>query len=106
MMQHALPRRIKLAFIVQALVASIVITGMTMLGASLVRRVVVQDTMEREAEAFWAAPGGDAAQALPRGRTITSYFVPAGDAGADIPAELRNLAPGMHRVEAFSGHAV
>src|SRR5688572_13213500 len=106
MMQHALPRRIKLAFIVQALVASIVITGMTALGASLVRGVVVQDTMEREAEAFWAAPADDLAQALPRGRTITSYFVPAGGAGPEVPVELRDLPPGMHRVEALSGHAV
>jgi hypothetical protein len=58
-MQHALPRRIKLAFIVQALVASIVITTMTLLGATFVRGVVVRNTLEREAAAFWAAPRGD-----------------------------------------------
>jgi signal transduction histidine kinase len=104
-MQHALPRRIKLAFILQALVASIVITLMTMLGASLVRRIVVKDTVQQEAAAFWAATG-DLERALPRGRTVTSYFVPAGAANAELPDGLRDLAPGLHHVEGLAGHAV
>jgi signal transduction histidine kinase len=104
-MQHALPRRIKLAFIVQALVASIVITVMTMLGATLVRGIVVRNTLEREAAAFWNTKG-DLAQSLPRGRTVTSYYVPNGAPGAELPDGLRQLVPGMHRVEGLPGHAV
>jgi signal transduction histidine kinase len=105
-MQHALPRRIKLAFIVQALVASIVITAMTMLGATLVRATVVRNTLEREAAAFWTAPDGGLEHALPRGRTVTSYFAAPGAPQAALPHGLEDLPPGLHRVEQLPGRAV
>src|SRR5690606_16208654 len=52
-MTQGLPRRIKLAFIVQAILGSIVITAGVVLAGLLVREGVLSQRMQREADVFW-----------------------------------------------------
>lgn len=95
-MPQGLPRKIKLAFIAQALIASVAISLLMGIGAFLVRHAVVDQAVRSEAARFWSAP--DPVRALLNGRMMRSYFVPAGRGEASLPAELRGLQPGLSQV--------
>jgi len=95
-MPHGLPRRIKLAFIAQALIASILISLVILVGGLLVRYTILHQIGQREALAFFAGQRGDSAYPLPRSATMTGYFVPAGTDTAALPQALRDLPAGLH----------
>ena len=90
-MAHGLPRRIKLAFITQALIGSIVITVGILLTGVIVRQKVVEKRVEQEAEAFWQAYAQDPSHRLPGSSTMSSYLVVPGNLQAPLPAELRSV---------------
>lgn len=90
-MAHGLPRKIKLAFITQALIGSIVITVGILLTAIVVRQRVVEQRVEQEARAFWSAYERDPHHRLPSSSTMSSYVVIPGVAGPPLPEELRNV---------------
>lgn len=98
-MSPGLPRRIKLAFVAQAAVASVLITIGILLAGIGVRAYVLDERMHREADLWWAARAGQSGLALPHTSTFVGHFVPAGAQDADLPAWLRGLSPGRHRVE-------
>jgi signal transduction histidine kinase len=100
-MPQGLPRKIKLAFVAQALIASVAISLLILLGALLARQVIVGRTARQEAATFWAAYRANPASALPLGRAMRSYFLRAGGDAAALPPALRTLAPGLHRVPAL-----
>jgi signal transduction histidine kinase len=100
-MPQGLPRKIKLAFVAQALIASVAISLLILLGALLARQVIVGQTARQEAATFWAAYRVNPANALPLGRAMRSYFLPAGGDAVTLPPALRALAPGLHRVPAL-----
>ncbi|GAB3378360.1 sensor histidine kinase [Lysobacter fragariae] len=101
-MQHGLPRRIRLAFVTQGVIAGVVICLLTLAGSLLVRHFAVEQAVKRETAAFWAALH-DGETSLPRSTTMSSYFVPAqGDIEA-LPPSLRNLPPGLHHVPELLG---
>lgn len=95
-MPQGLPRRIKLAFVTQALIGSIVITLGIVLAAVVVRHSVIEQRVRSEAEAFWRARSIEPDHRLPASSTMTSYLVPAGGADTGLPESLRGLAPGLH----------
>lgn len=97
-MAHGLPRKIKLAFITQALIGSIVITVGILLTGVVVRQKVVEQRIEQEARAFWEAYERDPTHRLPSSSTMSSYVVmPGGE--SSLPQELRNVAgTGMQRL--------
>ncbi len=96
-MPHGLPRKIKLAFITQALVGSFVITLGIVLAGMVVRSAVVEERMRNEAQAFWERDRAGQTPALPSTSTMTTYLVRPGEKSA-LPDELAALAPGMHRL--------
>lgn len=100
-MSPGLPRRIKLAFVAQAAVASVLITIGILVAGIAVRGFVLDERMHREADLWWAGHDGGSAFELPRTSTFSGYFVPAG-AQAELPAPLQALLPGRHRIE-FDG---
>jgi DNA topoisomerase-3 len=73
-MPQGLPRRIKLAFIVQALVATLVITVGIVVGGLAVRQTLLHDQLRREAQFFWEERGADPAHPLPRNSVMTAYL--------------------------------
>ncbi len=90
-MAHGLPRKIKLAFITQALIGSIVITVGILLTGVIVRQKVVEKRVEQEARAFWDAYGRDPNHRMPSSSTMSSYVVIPGVAGPALPDELRGV---------------
>ncbi|HEY0661104.1 MAG TPA: HAMP domain-containing sensor histidine kinase [Lysobacter sp.] len=94
-MPQGLPRKIKLAFIVQALVGSILISGVTLLGGLFVRQTVLAQFAEREAVAFWERYRADPAQPPPQTALMTGYFERAGVRNTQLPQELRSLPAGL-----------
>jgi signal transduction histidine kinase len=103
-MPQGLPRKIKLAFILQALIASVAIALLIMVSALLVRGVIVDQAAKREAEAFWSAYQTDPAGALPHGTAVSGYFVPTDGDPVALPSSLRGLSAGLHRVPELQGH--
>lgn len=98
-MAQGLPRRIKLAFIAQAAIASVLITIGIVLAGVAVRAYVLDERMQREADVWWASHAAGGPVELPHTSTFAGYFEPAGSDGGSAPAWVRGLAPGRHRVE-------
>lgn len=98
-MTTGLPRRIKLAFILQAVLASIVITGGILLTGLMVRDSVLKERLEREAWAVWDGRTTDPAYPLPQTSTMSAYVVPAAAGDHPLPGYLQGLTPGHHRVK-------
>ncbi|RNF84188.1 sensor histidine kinase [Montanilutibacter psychrotolerans] len=97
-MAHGLPRRIKIAFVSQALIGSVLISLCILLAGLLVHRYVVADGMRTEAAAFWAGYRDDPAYPLPHTSTMRGYLQrPGTDHLADLPG-FDGLGPGIHAV--------
>jgi signal transduction histidine kinase len=95
-MPEGLPRRIKLAFIVQALIGSLLITLGILLAGLLVRQHVLTDRMQREADAFWEARRDNPAHPLPTSATMTGYLERTFSPNRDLPDRWRALGEGLH----------
>ena len=96
-MTQGLPRRIKLAFIVQATLGSVVITAAILLAGLLVRHGILSAHMQREADVFWTGRAASPAYPLPRSSVIAGYLDPAAPGDRSAPLELRQLEPGNHQ---------
>jgi len=97
-MTHGLPRKIKLAFIAQALVASVVLCLFILALGLAVRQSIVYAVAKREAARFWAEQSLDVDAALLRGRTFRSWFVaPQADFDA-LPLPARDLPDGLNQL--------
>jgi signal transduction histidine kinase len=98
-MPQGLPRRIKLAFIAQALIASAMLVLLLLVAGLLVREGMIGWIAHREAERFWSAQATGSGEALLRGPALNSYFVPAsGTAPVELPP-VSSLSPGINRSE-------
>lgn len=95
-MSHGLPRKIRLAFILQTLVGSIVITLGVLLAGLAVRHTVLHERMQREAELFWSSYSDDRPYTLPKTSGMAGYFDRPGGLDPDLPQGLRESAPGLH----------
>ena len=93
-MAHGLPRKIKIAFVVQALAASLVMAFGIACAEFGVRHVLLRGRLADEAANAWAQVGS--VQALPHNSRMETFFLPAGAAATRVPADLRALTPGYH----------
>jgi signal transduction histidine kinase len=94
-MPQGLPRKLRYAFVLQAMLTSVaIIVGIYVTGL-VVREVLTTQRLHAEAESYWRARAADPAAPLPRTSTVSGYFVPIGGSDASLPAELRGLAPGV-----------
>ena len=100
-MTPGLPRRIKLAFILQAILGSIVITAGVLLAGMGVRHGIVVERMQREADLFWTGREASPTYPLPRTSRMTGYVVPGQPGDRHVPRELRESAPGMYQRQLF-----
>ena len=97
-MTHGLPRKIKLGFIAQALVASVVLCLFILALGLAVRQSIVYAVAKRETTRFWAEQVQNVDAALLRGRTFRSWFVPP-DGGFDaLPPTARDLPNGLNQL--------
>ena len=105
-MSHGLPKRIRFAFVTQALLASAaMLVGIVLVGG-YARNALVERWLEAEAAAFWDSGADGAARMQPGTATIRGWFVPAGSDGSTLPPELHDLAPGHATLADSSQHVL
>ncbi|GAB1594411.1 sensor histidine kinase [Lysobacter claricitrinus] len=95
-MAHGLPRKIKIAFIVQALLASLVMALGIACAELGVRHVLLKDRLRDEAGNAWAAVDASPRTSMPHNSRMATYFVPAGASMDAIPPALRSARTGYH----------
>ena len=95
----ALPRKIRIAVILQVALAGALVALGAFVASSYVRDLVVQDALEQEAAYFWEQRKLDPAHRAPQSRTMRAYAVDRGGSASLVPEVLRNLPPGVHELE-------
>lgn len=99
-MAHGLPRKIRIAFILQAVIASFVIV----IGVFAINAVLKQSLLERrmqaQAEGFWRAWSQNPDRPLPVGVVLKGFVVTPGKDSPILPASIEALAPGFHELRA------
>jgi signal transduction histidine kinase len=95
-MPHGLPRKIRIAFIVQMVMASLAILLAFYVVTILFKYSFIQATLKDEAGHYWQLHQASPAQPPPNNFALRGYLVEAGYSNLSLPANLRPLAPGFH----------
>ena len=98
-MPQGLPRRLRLAFLLQVLMASIVIVAGTYAAVAIASHELARQSLENEAAHYWARHATDSSFPPPEGAALHGYLVADGGSAVALPPALRNLVPGLHRVQ-------
>ncbi|HZH43131.1 MAG TPA: HAMP domain-containing sensor histidine kinase [Lysobacter sp.] len=98
-MTQGLPRKIKFAFLLQALIASVAITLGIVIAGWVVGESLQRQRLEAEAVRFWDGRVRDPAYPPPRSSTVWGHLRAPGAPAATVPTELRALAPGWHDLD-------
>jgi signal transduction histidine kinase len=97
-MTQGLPRRLRYAFVLQAVMASVAIILGTYVAGVLVEELLTAQRMREEAKSFWDAHTVDPNAPLPFASSVESYFVePGAEESAYVPPEFRLLGDGIVR---------
>lgn len=105
-MPHGLPRKLKRAFILHAVMASLAIVIGIYATGSVVKEVLAGQRLHLEADALWR--GRMAQPEWPKSETLAvqSYFVASGQPLDPVPVALRKLQPGVHSMEKAHGRVL
>jgi signal transduction histidine kinase len=98
-MPQGLPRRLRLAFLLQVLMASIVIVAGTYAAVAIASHELARQSLESEAAHYWARHASDPSLPPPEGAALHGYLVADGGSAVALPTVLRNLPPGLQRVQ-------
>ncbi len=96
-MPYGLPRKVRIAFIVQAALASLTLLVAAYLVWMIVRHSLVRTTLQEEAAHYWQLYEASPAQPPPNTVYVRGYLVMAGHSSLVLPVALRQLPPGFHR---------
>lgn len=99
-MAHGLPRKIRIAFIVQMAMASLAILLAFYVVALLFKYSFVQATLQEEARHYWSLYEASPAQPPPNTHVVRGYLVERGYSTLNLPPALRGLGPGFHELDA------
>ena len=97
-MPQGLPRKVRIAFILQVVMVSLAVVGFGWLVPVVIKHGYVQNASQAEAEDFFASRERDSAHPVPQGRYIDGWFVPAGVGTEGVPSRLAALPPGYHEL--------
>lgn len=99
-MPQGLSRKIRIAFILQAVIASFVI----IIGVFAINAVLKHSLLERrlysQVDEYWKVWQRDPQQAQPIGVVVKAYVVPRGVEADVLPAGLVGFRPGFHEIPA------
>ncbi len=95
----ALPRKIRIAVILQVALAGALVALGAFVASSWVRDLVVEDALQQEAAYYWEQREMDPAHRPPQSRTMRAYAVDRGGSASMVPEVLRGLGPGLHELE-------
>jgi signal transduction histidine kinase len=98
-MPQGLPRRLRLAFLLQVLMASIVIVAGTYAAVAIASHELARQSLESEAAHYWARHASAPSLPPPEGAALHGYLVADGGSAVALPTVLRNLPPGLQRVQ-------
>jgi signal transduction histidine kinase len=94
-MPHGLPRKLRYAFILQAVTASFAIVIGIYAAGAIVKDLLAGDRMRSEAANYWAARARNPDAPLPHGVNVQGFFLEAGGDPHALPVELRPLGAGI-----------
>ena len=89
-MAHGLPRKIRIAFIVQMVMASLAILVAFYVVAALFKYSFIQATLQDEAAHYWQLYAASPAQPPPNNLALRGYLVEAGYSNLSLPIHLRS----------------
>ncbi|MDB6163692.1 MAG: histidine kinase [Xanthomonadaceae bacterium] len=95
-MQHGLPEKLRVAFLLQVVAAVLVIVAGGYFALETARQDVAARALHDEASYFWQQRAMDPTRDAPDGAILHGYAVPIGASAAALPASLRALQPGLH----------
>ncbi|WP_374012243.1 sensor histidine kinase [Pseudoxanthomonas koreensis] len=98
-MPHGLPRKIRIAFILQVVMASLAIVVAFYVVAILFKYSFIQKTLQDEAQHYWQLHQASPVQPPPNTYNLRGYLVETGYSSLSLPAGLRELEPGFHDLE-------
>ena len=78
-MPHGLPRKIRIAFILQMVMASLAIVVAFYVVATLFKYSFIQTTLQEEAQHYWQLHEASTVQPPPNTYNLRGYLVPAGE---------------------------
>ena len=98
-MPHGLPRKLRVAFLLQVAMTSLVIVAGAWALVTVVKDELVSRTLEDNARYYWEQRAADAGRAPPDGVFLHGYAVADGGSAATLPEPLRDLNPGLHQLD-------
>lgn len=99
-MPHGLPRKIRIVFILQAVLASLGILLGAWLVSLVIKHSLVSSALKEEAAYYWQLHDASAMQPPPNTQNIRGYLLETGRSPLSLPANLRALPPGFHELKA------
>ena len=97
-----LKSRIRDVFLLQGIIAVVLVLIGTFLGSQLVAEGLARDRIRVESDRMWDMIQRDPTKPLPSGFGHEAWFVPAGKQPDAVPPQLRVTSPGFHRDPADS----
>lgn len=98
-MPQGLPRKLRFAFLIQALMASLVIIAGAYASMTMSKQDVASRALHAEATYFWEQRAIDPRRSAPDSMMLHGYAVPIGSSTALLPLPLRTLGVGLHRLQ-------
>ena len=96
-MPQGLPRKIRIAFLLQVVLVSLAVILAGWLVSLVIRVGFIRSASEAEAADYFARKGMDAGYSLPHGSNFKSWFVPDGkQAPTALPASIARLPAGHY----------
>ncbi len=97
-MPQGLPRKLRFAFLMQVVMASLVIIAGTWVAVTVAKHQIARYALQEEAEYFWSRRALDPGQEPPDEARLRGYAVGEGDSAVGVPESLRRLPPGLHEL--------
>jgi len=98
-MPQGIPRKLRLAFLMQVLMASVVIVAGAYAAVSIVTHELARRSLQSEADYYWARRVVNPATPAPDALSLHGFAIARGASAAPVPAELRSLEPGTHDLD-------
>ncbi len=98
-MPQGLPRKLRIAFILQAVMVSLAIVLGVYLISAVIKHSLMNTALQQEASHFWELYDASTAQPPPNTHNLRGYLVVKGHSNLVLPENLRALKPGFHELK-------
>ena len=98
-MPQGLPRKIRIAFIMQVVLASVAILVGAYLISAVAKFSLINSALQQEAAHYWELQGASETQPPPNTYNLRGYLVLRGRSNLVLPENLRDLKPGFHELK-------